>query len=46
MKIGIGHLVRNFQFSTELKLEKLRLDGDFVLKLFNKQMVKVAERDD
>lgn len=46
MKIQMAHLVRNFEFSTDLKMEELKPKMLVVLKLANKHMVKVVERKD
>lgn len=44
MKIAVAHAIRNFQFTTELKLEELRLEIDITLKLVNKHLVSATER--
>lgn len=46
MKIAVAHAIRNFQFTTELKLEELRLEIDITLKLVNKHLVSATERGD
>lgn len=46
MKIAVAHAIRNFTFTTELKLEELRLEIDITLKLVNKHLVSATERAD
>lgn len=46
MKIAVAHLIRNFHFTTDLKLEDLRLQIDITLKLINKHLVRAKERND
>lgn len=45
MKVAVAHLVRNFYFTTELKLEGLQLELSITLKLVNKHLVSAAERE-
>lgn len=46
MKIAVAHAIRNFNFTTDLKLEELRLEIDITLKLVNKHLVSATERAD
>lgn len=46
MKIAVAHTIRNFRFTTDLKLEELRLEIDITLKLVNKHLVRATERID
>lgn len=45
MKTAVAHAIRNFQFTTDLKLEELRLEIDVTLKLVNKHLVRVKLRE-
>lgn len=45
MKIMLCHLLRNYKFTTSLKLSDLRLKMALDLKLVNKHMVKIERRE-
>lgn len=44
MKILLAHLLLNFKFSTELKMEELTYRWDLTLKIVNKQLVTIEKR--
>jgi cytochrome P450 len=45
MAIVLVHLLRNFRFTTNLKLDELKWDFCITLRLANKHMVKVERRE-
>lgn len=44
MKVLMAHLLKNFEFSTTLKMDELHLKNELVLKLVNKHMISVKRR--
>lgn len=44
MKITIAYILRNFKFTTNLKMEDLRLRLTITLQLINRHMVQVERR--
>lgn len=45
IKTVLIHLLRNYKFSTELKMKEIRLKIDLTLKIMNKPMVSIEERE-
>lgn len=44
MKILLAHLLLNFKFSTELKMEELTFRWDLTLKIENEQTLTLEQR--
>lgn len=44
LKIMLATLIKNYKFSTSLKMEELRLRFDLTMDLTNKHMVSIQER--
>jgi cytochrome P450 len=45
MKVVMANMLRQYKFSTELKLNELEWDVSITLKLINKHMVTAEKRD-
>lgn len=45
IKTVLIHLLRNYKFSTDLQMKEIRLKIDLTLKILNKPMVSIKERE-